>query len=64
MARRTLAHRRRIGGRRKAAPRIGLRPVILFCALCALAAIAGITLEQELRKPTLVQTLPILKDRP
>jgi hypothetical protein len=64
MARRTLFHRRRTSGRRRTASRIGLRPMLLFGALCLLAAIVGITLEEELRKPPLVQTLPILNNQP
>ncbi len=64
MARRTLFHRRRTSGPRKAKARIGLWPILLFVVLCALAAAAGIALERELRKPPLVQTFPSRNDRP
>jgi hypothetical protein len=57
-------HRRRLSGRRKSTTRVGLWPVLLFVALCVLAAIAGIFLEDELRNPPLVRSFPILNDRP
>jgi len=43
-------YRRRLGGRRKSSVRIGWWPALLFAALCALAALAGMTLEEELRR--------------
>jgi len=64
MTRRTIFHRRRTSGRRRVTTRTGLRPALLFVALCLLAAVAGIALEQELRKPPLVQTFPFRKDQP
>jgi hypothetical protein len=44
-------HRRRLDGRRKPAPRIGWWPALLFAVLCAVAAVAGMTLEERLRRP-------------
>jgi hypothetical protein len=36
---------RRVGGRRKSTARVGLRPALVFAAICLLAAVLGIMVE-------------------
>jgi hypothetical protein len=39
---------RRIGGRRKSTARVGLRPALVFAAICLLAALLGMMVEMSL----------------
>ena len=51
----TVFYRRRMGGRRKSRARMGWVPVVLFVALCVIAAIAGILIERKLQSLAPVQ---------